>query len=102
MARHLSEPRDISVSITGAVAPEAIGAIGQKIYQLEDQYEKSLDETGTSQNLTDLAAVNIVLTGNTPFKIYVFELTTTFATGTYAFTFVESAPNVESSTVLNP
>jgi hypothetical protein len=93
--RNFQEFRDVTPTITGTLPIEAISAVAQKIYQLEEQYVNSLDEDGVSQGLSDLADATVILTGNTPYKIYVFTLTTTFATGTYAFTFVESAPNVE-------
>jgi hypothetical protein len=94
--RNFQEFRDVTPTITGTLPIEAISAVAEKIYKLEEQYINSLDENGVSQGLVNLAGATTILTGNTPYKIYVFTLTTTFATGTYAFTFVESAPNIEN------
>lgn len=97
---HLSELRDVTPVITGTFPIEALGSIKQKIYDLENQYQNSLDTNGVSQNLDDIAGANVVLTGNTPYQIYVFTLDTVFATGTYTFAFVEKAPNVETASNL--
>lgn len=96
----LSQVRDITPVITGTFPIEALGAIQQRIYALEDQYAKSLDASGVSQGLVDIAGATTVLTGKTPYKIFVFTLDVAFATGTYTFAFEETAPNVETATTL--
>lgn len=99
--RALTEVRDVNIVITGAPMPiDAYDAITRKVKDFEGQYIYSLDEAGVSQGLTDVTAVKSVLTGNTPYQIYVFDLTTDFAGGVYTFAFVEKAPNVESATSL--
>lgn len=99
--RALTEVRDVEIVVTGAPMPiDAYDAIVQRVKDLECEYVDSLDEAGVSQGLTDVAAVNSVVTGKTPYQIYVFQLTTDFAGGVYTFAFVEKAPNVESATSL--
>ena len=99
--RHLTEVRDVTIVIRGAPMPiDAYKAVNTKVEQLESQYLNSLDEDGVSQNLVDLAAAKSVITGATPFKVYVFDLTTDFAAGTYTFAYGETAPNVETATTL--
>lgn len=95
-----SQTRDITPVITGTFPIEALGAIQQKIYALEDQYTKSLDASGVSQNLDDITGATTVITGKTPYQIFVFTLDVVFATGTYTFAFEEKAPNVETATTL--
>lgn len=99
--RAFSEVRDVTITVTGApMSIDAYKAINVAVERLEDQYLKSLDENGVSQGLVDLVAVKNVLTGATPYKIYVFDLTTVFANGAYTFDFVEQAPNVDEATSL--
>jgi Bacterial surface proteins containing Ig-like domains len=96
--RNSSAPlRPVTVSVTGGpMDPAAYMGVYHKVLELEDRYEKSLNAAGVSSGLTDISAKPSVITVNHPFRIYVFNLTTVFATGTYTFAFVESAPNTES------
>lgn len=98
--RHLSEFRDVTVTNVDPQPLDAQKAVVNKVAQLEAQYENSLDEDGNS-DLVDLADAITVLTGTTPYKIYVVAITTDFASGTYEFKYLETAPNVESSATLN-
>lgn len=89
--------RPVTVNVTGGpMNPAAYMGVYHKVLELEDKYEKSLDSTGASIGLTDISGKVSIVTVNHPFRIHVFLLTTVFATGTYTFQFVESAPNVES------
>ena len=47
----------------------------------------------TLGSFTDLTAAPALMTGTNPNKIYVFDVTTVVATGTYTFVFVEERPN---------
>jgi hypothetical protein len=96
MRSSLKALRPVNLSLVGAMDPAAIGGVYHKVRELEDRYENSLNAAGVSVGLTDLTAAKCVITVNHPWKIYVFNLTTVFATGTYTFSFVESAPNTES------
>lgn len=99
--RALTEVRDVDIVITGAPMPiDAYDAIVQRVKDLECEYVDSLDEAGVPQGLVDVAAVKSVITGKTPYQIYVFDLTTDFTGGVYTFAFVEKAPNVEAATSL--
>lgn len=89
--------RPIVFTISGAaLTHEAVKAAIAKVQELEDLYV--INPTG----IADLTAATAVLTGLTPYKIFVFTLTTVMATGTYTFVLEEIAPNVETSTELNP
>jgi hypothetical protein len=82
--------REIKLSLdftAGAISPDGIKAIVKKVEDLEKLHANVAQ--------VDLADTPIVVTGSTPYKVYAFTLTTTFATGVYAAVFVEEAPNVE-------
>jgi len=97
MRSSLKAKRPVSVSVTGApMDPVAYRGVDFKVRELEEQYENSLNAAGVSSGLTDLTAAKCIVTVNHPNRIYVFNLTTVFATGTYTFAYVESAPNTES------
>lgn len=100
-AKNFSELRPITLTITGTpINLDGYRAIIAKAQELENQYENSLDEDGVSSGLTNLTAAKAVLTSNNPYKVYIFDLTTVFATGTYTFDFVEEAANTETATSL--
>ena len=97
--RSLSELRDVSIVITGAPMPiDGYKALVKKVEDFESIYLNSLDSAGVSQGLSDLTAVKSVATGNTPYRLHVFNVTTVYATGTYTFDYVETVPNAESIT----
>jgi len=98
--RALTEVRDITLTITGVTSIDALDAVSDTLKDLECQYVNSLDDAGVTQGLTDLAAAKTVITGKTPYNIYVFDVTTDFAGGVYTFAFVEKANNVEEATSL--
>ena len=99
MATNFSNRRDVTVTITGAPMPlDAYKAVYKKVEEFEDKYYNSLNESGTSEGLTNITAASAVLTGTTAYKVYAFTVTTVYATGTYTFAFIEAAPNVESLT----
>lgn len=89
--------RPVTVNVTGGpIDPAGYMGVYHKVLELEDRYEKSLNASGVSVGLSDISGKTSVITVNHPFKVYVFSLTTVFATGTYTFAFVESQPNTES------
>lgn len=96
--RNSSNPlRPVNLSITGGpIDPAAYIGVVRRVMEMEDRYEKSLDNAGVSQNLPNITAKPAVITVNHPFRIYVFNVTTVFATGSYIFAFIESQPNTES------
>lgn len=71
----------------GAVALDGIKAAVKRVGDLE--------QLNANVAQTDLTSAAVVLTGATPYAVYAFTLTTVFATGTYTFTYVEQAPNVD-------
>ncbi|NRA77251.1 MAG: hypothetical protein HRU18_03500 [Pseudoalteromonas sp.] len=85
-----SEFRDVTITITPApFALDGYKAILNKVGELETAYFK--DNT-----LADITAGKTLLTGKTPYKVFLFDLTTDLAAGEYTFDFVEVAPNAES------
>lgn len=96
--RNSSNPlRPVTLNLTGGpVDPAAYVGVAHKVMEMEDRYEKSLNNAGVSQNLPDISAKPAVITVNHPFRVYVFNVTTVYATGSYTFAFVESQPNTES------
>lgn len=98
--KSLTEYRDVNITITGAPMPiDAYASIIGKVRQLECNYENSLDDAGVT-DLVDLAAEKCVATANHMHQIYIFDLTTVYATGEYTFDFLEVARNTEEATVL--
>ena len=94
MARNFDEIRPVSIGFSTSVAfsPDAYAAVVKRVYELEAKYNEN------PASVANVTAQKTVLTGNTPYKIYVFDLTTVMATGTYTFLFVEEAPNQEIAT----
>lgn len=86
--------RNISVTLTNAMPMDAMKAILKRIDDLETQ-------RFNGATVADITAGTAVVTGATPFKVYVFTFTSVMATGTYTAVFEEAAPNVETSTELN-
>lgn len=89
--------RVVTFEITGTgLTPDAIEAAVADMRQLEELYAVN---TGAVTNYTDATRV---LTGKTPYKVYVFTASLTKASGAYVYELIEVAPNVETSTELNP
>ena len=89
--RAFTDIREVTVTfdnLAGAMSPDAYKAAINKVEELESAFLNN-------PALADLAGVSAVFTGTSRFKLYSFTLTTTFATGTYAFVYVETVPNAE-------
>lgn len=89
------EVRDVIIkydAVAVAFPIDAYASIAAKVREIEDRHVLVAQ--------TDLTASKIVLTGRTPYKIYVFDITSVMATGTYTFEFQEVAPNVDEATTL--
>lgn len=82
--------RNLKISITGDQPLDAFKAITKRIGDIENKYNSN------PSSVTDVTTAKTVVTGATPYAIYVYTLTTVVATGTYTAVFVEKAPNVES------
>ena len=83
--------RAVTITITGQVAtPDAFKAIFKRIEELEKKYENN------NASVANLTSSKVVVTGNTPFKIYVFTVTSVMSSGTYTIAFVKEAPNNEA------
>lgn len=96
--RHLSELRPVTITVTGETNDNIHKAAEARVHELERMYENALDEDGVLPEgaLPNIVAAPVVLTTNTPYKVYSFILDANFTTGTYEFAFVEEAPNNES------
>mgnify|MGYP003402218164 FL=1 len=81
--------RNISITVTGSCTPDAYKALIRRIEDMEVKYS-----TNTS-SVSDVTAASAVVTGTTPFKIYVFTLTSVMATGTYTAVYAGDAPSNE-------
>jgi len=93
--RAISEFRDIKLYLTAAggtgaaavAAPiRAIKALMGKIEEIESTYK-------TTGAFTDLSTAAVLVTGNTPYEVHVFTVTTTIASGIYLCVYVESVPS---------
>lgn len=90
--RAFTDIRNVEITFdmtAGAASPDAYKAAINKVEELESAYFND-------PSLANLADVTAVFTGTSRFKLYSFQLTTTFATGTYAFVYNETVPNAES------
>lgn len=102
----LQNYRNVTIAFTGgAFPPDAYKAALRRVEQLEELYSKnsSLADLGTPAVVDPPAAAIpavLVLTGTAPYKVYVFEVLADFSAATYAFEFIEEAPNVETATAL--
>lgn len=90
--------RNITVTATGSFSLDGHKALMFKVAELEQMVDNHRDASGAIQNLPAVTDVTIIVNTKHPFKVYVFTLTANYVNGTYAFTFVEEAPNVESIT----
>ena len=90
MARNFDEVRPVKITIAAAISTDAHKAVIKRVEEIEERYNAS------PTSVADVTAAKVVLTGNTPYKIFVFNLTTVIATGDYTFAFVKEAPNTEA------
>lgn len=91
--------REITFTIASGDAdltPEAVEVAIAMVRKTEERYAIN------PASVTDIVDEPVVLTGKTPFRVYIFEVALTKATGTYSFILEEVAANVESSVYLNP
>ena len=93
--RAISEFRDIKLYLTAAggtgaaavLAPiRAIKALMGKIEEIESTYQ-------TTGAFTNLSTAAVLVTGNTPYEVHVFTVTTTIASGIYLCVYVETVPD---------
>lgn len=75
-----------------AMSADAYKAVVKRVEEIEKKYNEN------SASVADVTAKKVILIGNTPYKVYVFDLTTVLEDATYTFEFVEEVPNVESVT----
>ena len=86
----LTEFRNVTVTFTGGARPiDAHSAAITQIRAIEEQYAHNPD------SVTDLTTQRVVLVGRTPYQVYVFNLTSVKATGTYTYAYVETVPTIE-------
>ena len=90
MARNFDEVRPVKITIATAISTDAHKAVIHRVEKLEAMYDAD------PASVTDVTAQKVVLTGNTPYKIFVFNLTLVIATGDYTFAYVKENPNVEA------
>lgn len=89
----ITEARDVIVTFDDGTAAQLGAPIDsykaalEKVAQLEGQF--ALQGAAGVPDLTDATAL---VTGNLPFQIHVFTLTTVMATGNYEFVYVETVP----------
>jgi hypothetical protein len=92
----ISEYRDVTAYLTTA---GSVGAAGlpppidsiKAITKYVSDNEARYNDLGAA-GVPDLAAQNIIVTGNLPFQVHVFTVTTTMATGVYLLVYVETVP----------
>jgi hypothetical protein len=90
-----TDTRVVTLAITGAALTyEALEVAVAKVREMEQLYAVN------PSAVTNLTGATLVLTGKTPYKVFIFEVTTVKATGAYTFECTEIAPNVETATTL--
>ena len=90
--RAFSDIRDVKVSFDNTAGAMSIDAFKAAINQVQIIEGNYLNDP----SLADLAGAASVFTGTSRYKLYSFTLTTTMATGIYAFVYVETVPNADS------
>ena len=99
----ISEYRNVKIAFDNAAGADIVdqdaqiaapldafkAAIGI-VTRLEGEYAKNPDA------VADLSAASILATGNLPFQIHSFEVTTDMAAGSYIFLYVETKPNTDA------
>ncbi len=86
-----TEFRNVTISYGGSQPAMPIDAYKAVVRQVEE-WEKKVSMGVAPDNLT---AVNVAITGTQRYKTHVFSVTTTFASGTYVFDWVETVPTVD-------
>lgn len=90
--RAQTEFRNVSITFNNGTDEQLVAPIDSykaaivRVEEIEGVY-------ATRGSFTDVTDKTILVTGTSPNKIYVFDLTTVVATGTYEFVFVEERPN---------
>lgn len=90
--RAQTEFRNVSITFDNGVDAQLAAPIDSykaaivKVEDIEGVY-------ATKGSFDDVTDKTILVTGTNPNKIYVFDLTTVVANGTYEFVFVEERPN---------
>lgn len=101
--RAISELRNIKVAFdnaAGAIDGSEVVQIAAPIDAFKAAVELATVIEGRYQELgaagvPDLTGKAVLATGNLPFQIHSFLLTTVMATGSYIFTYVETKPNTD-------
>lgn len=92
----ISEYRDVTLYLTTA---GSVGAAG--VAQPIDSIKAAIKYVGDNEaryadlgaaGVPDLATAAIIITGNLPFQVHVFTVTSTMATGVYLLVYVETVP----------
>ena len=92
--RAFTDIRGVEITIDAdgnKISPDAYKAAINRVEEMESAFLNDPD-------LEDLADVTTVMTGTSRYRLYSFQLTTTFADGVYAFVYNETVPNAESLT----
>jgi hypothetical protein len=66
-----------------AMSTDAYKAVVKRVEEIEKKYNEYPD------SVVDVTDAKVILTGYTPYTVYVFNLTTVLSNATYKFEFVE-------------
>ena len=93
----ITEARNVTVTFDDGTAAQiampidAYKAAIEKVTAIEGKYAK----LGAAA-VPDLTGVSVLMTGNLPFQIHVFTVTTVMASGSYELVYVETVPDADS------
>ena len=97
--RGQTEFRNVTVTFNDAVGQDIVDQTAQLEMPI-DAYKAAIVKVeeiegvyATLGSFTDLTDTTVLVTGTSPHRIYVFDLTTVIADGEYMFIFVEERPN---------
>jgi len=100
-----SEYRDVIVQFNLSEGLDIVGQTAQEAMSI-DAYKAALNKVADieakyaadSTSVVDLAAVNVVMTGTSRYKLYSFNLTLDISAGLYRFVWIETVPNAAGLT----
>ena len=83
--------KKFTITLSAPAKLDANRAILKKIEELQDGHDMGIAQP-------TLSATRTVVTGKDPFRVYVFELTATYASATYIAKFLEEVPDTDDIT----
>ncbi len=93
-----AQGRGFLVTMAASTSPVAIGLPSLDAHRAALQIVQGIEERlANGETEADIASVRVSSAGKHPFAIHIFSMAYTASSNTYAFEFIETAPNVEEA-----